>query len=149
MSSYITSVFKTKLGYFELISRGKYINKCYPSNKKVVKRNPIKLHSNLFGDIDKYFKKELKNFDYICEPKGTTFQLKVWREIANIEYGKTKSYLDIAKKLNSSPRAIGNACSKNLCLMLIPCHRVICSSGDYGGFITAGTNHSDEINSLV
>ena len=51
-----------------------------------------------------------------------------------IKYGQIGSYLGIANKLNTSPRAIGNACSKNPCLLVIPCHRIISISGNLGGF---------------
>ena len=61
--------------------------------------------------------------------------LQVWNEISKIKYGQTITYNDIAKKLSSSPRAIGNACSKNKCLFLIPCHRIICANGSTGGYV--------------
>ena len=47
------------------------------------------------------------------------FKKKVWSEILKIEYGKTISYYDLAKILDSSPRAIGNACAKNPCILFI------------------------------
>ncbi|GIS24062.1 MAG: hypothetical protein CM15mP124_5420 [Alphaproteobacteria bacterium] len=43
--------------------------------------------------------------------------------------------MTLQKRLNSSPRAIGNACSKNKCLLLIPCHRIICANGSTGGYV--------------
>ena len=67
--------------------------------------------------------------------EGTEFQKKVWNEILKIEYGKTASYYDLAKILGSSPRAIGNACAKNPCILFIPCHRVILKNNSSGNYL--------------
>ncbi len=65
--------------------------------------------------------------------KGTLFQRKVWCYLQNIPMGTTQSYGQIAKVLNSSARAVGNACRQNPFLLIIPCHRVVKSTG-IGGF---------------
>ena len=66
----------------------------------------------------------------------TTFQIKVWKEIVKIPWGKTKSYKEIAIAIGSpnSYRAVANACGKNPLLLLIPCHRVVSSNG-MGGYV--------------
>lgn len=70
----------------------------------------------------------------------TEFQKLVWAEIDKIPYGKTKSYKDIAKAIGSpkSSRAVANACGKNPTPIKRPCHRVICSNGDLGGYSAPG-----------
>ena len=65
--------------------------------------------------------------------KGTLFQRKVWCYLQNIPMGTTQSYGQVAKVLNSSARAVGNACRQNPFLLIIPCHRVVKSTG-IGGF---------------
>ena len=69
---------------------------------------------------------------------GTVFQRKVWGKLQLIKYGEIKFYSDIARELKSSPRAVGNACGKNKCLIIIPCHRIVSknikSSGGYSSF---------------
>lgn len=67
---------------------------------------------------------------------GTDFQNKVWESIAQIKYGETKSYQDIAKMLGKvdADRAIGSAVSKNPIALLIPCHRIIGKNGDLKNF---------------
>ena len=65
---------------------------------------------------------------------GTEFQKKVWKVMSLIAPGETRTYGDIAKELNTSPRAVGNACRSNPVPIFIPCHRVISSSGN-GGFM--------------
>ena len=68
--------------------------------------------------------------------KGTEFQIKVWKEISKIPYGETRTYKDIAVAIGrpNSSRAVANACGKNPYVPEIPCHRVIKSSGDLGGY---------------
>ena len=135
MEKYITSNLKTELGYFTLKSINKKITYFYPSNDKIEKINNNHLHINFLKTLNNYFLKESFSFRYQLKLIGTVFEKKVWQEISKIKYGQTVTYNDIAKKVNSSPRAIGNACSKNKCLFLIPCHRVICANGSTGGYV--------------
>ncbi len=65
---------------------------------------------------------------------GTEFQKKVWRVLAQIKSGKTRTYGDIAGEIKSSARAVGNACRRNPIPIFIPCHRVVSASGR-GGFM--------------
>ena len=135
MEKYITSYLKTELGYFTLKSINKKITYFYPSNDKREKINNNPLHINFLKTLNRYFLKESFSFKYQLKLIGTAFEKKVWYEISKIRYGQIVTYNYIAKRLNSSPRAIGNACSKNKCLLLIPCHRIIRSSGIAGGYV--------------
>jgi len=72
--------------------------------------------------------------------KPTDFQRLVWREIEKIPYGETRSYRDIAIRIGRprSYRAVANACGKNPLPIIRPCHRVICSNGEIGGYSING-----------
>ena len=70
--------------------------------------------------------------------EGSDLQIKIWKELRKIPYGKTKSYADIAKIVKTSPRYVGNVCGQNKHLLIIPCHRVIKSDGTLGGFSGPG-----------
>ncbi len=72
--------------------------------------------------------------------KPTYFQRLVWREIEKIPYGETRSYQDIAIRIGmpKSYRAVANACGKNPLPIIRPCHRVICSNGEIGGYSING-----------
>ena len=72
--------------------------------------------------------------------KPTDFQRLVWREIEKIPYGETRSYQDIAIRIGmpKSYRAVANACGKNPLPIIRPCHRVICSDGEIGGYSING-----------
>jgi len=71
---------------------------------------------------------------------GTSFQREVWQEIKKIPKGETRTYKDIAIAINkpNSSRAVANACGKNPLLIIIPCHRVIRSDGNLGGYSGKG-----------
>ena len=68
------------------------------------------------------------------------FQESVWNEIDKIAYGKTKSYKEIAIILGkpNAARAVANACAKNPIPIVRPCHRVICSNREIGGYSGPG-----------
>ena len=68
--------------------------------------------------------------------KGTKFQIKVWKYLKTIRKGSVLTYSDVAKGINKpkAVRAVANAIGKNPYAPKIPCHRVIRSSGDIGGY---------------
>ena len=72
--------------------------------------------------------------------KPSHFQQLVWKEIEKIPYGKTMTYKEIAIKIGrpKSSRAVANACGKNPLPIIRPCHRVICSNGELGGYSGSG-----------
>lgn len=67
---------------------------------------------------------------------GTEYQKRVWDVLRAIPHGETCTYSDIAKKLNTHPRAVGNAIGANPILILVPCHRAVGlhNLGGYSGF---------------
>jgi methylated-DNA-[protein]-cysteine S-methyltransferase len=68
--------------------------------------------------------------------KGTPFDRSVWGEIASIGFGESRTYGQIAGRLNAAraSRAVGRACGRNPVPILIPCHRVLGSGGKMGGY---------------
>ncbi|MBT8127262.1 MAG: methylated-DNA--[protein]-cysteine S-methyltransferase, partial [Gammaproteobacteria bacterium] len=73
------------------------------------------------------------SFDLPCALQGTPFQQKVWNELKKIPCGTVITYGELANKLGTSARAIGNACRKNPIPLVIPCHRVVAANG-IGGY---------------
>ena len=65
---------------------------------------------------------------------STPHRMKVWHALMQIPSGKVEYYGDLAKKIGSSPRAVGQACGANPIPLIIPCHRVLAKSG-VGGFM--------------
>lgn len=83
-----------------------------------------------------YFAGELENFDLPLEPRGTTFQQKVWTGLCEIPYGETISYGELARRVGNpqGSRAVGLANGSNPIPIIIPCHRVIGSNGKLTGY---------------
>lgn len=86
--------------------------------------------------LNEYFAGQRTRFELPLEPRGTAFQQQVWRRLRQIPFGKTKSYLDIAKAIDTplACRAVGAACGKNPISIIVPCHRVVASNGNLTGF---------------
>jgi methylated-DNA-[protein]-cysteine S-methyltransferase len=84
--------------------------------------------------IQAFLADERQDFDLSLRPHGTAFQKRVWAELQRIPLGETRSYADIARKLRSSPRAVGRANATNPICLIVPCHRVIGSDGSLTGF---------------
>jgi methylated-DNA-[protein]-cysteine S-methyltransferase len=83
-----------------------------------------------------YFAGDRQIFELPLRPNGTEFQLQVLEELQKIPYGTTASYGDIARRIGrpKAVRAVGAANGRNPLPIVIPCHRVIGSSGDLTGF---------------
>jgi len=88
------------------------------------------------NELEKYLNGELKIFSVPLDIRGSPFQLKVWNTLSQIKYGKTASYLEIAKKIGkpTDARAIANANGQNSIAVIIPCHRIIGSDGSLTGY---------------
>ena len=66
--------------------------------------------------------------------RGTAFQQQVWRALQQIPVGQTRNYAELARQLDSHPRAVARACASNPLGLLVPCHRVIASNGSLSGY---------------
>ena len=86
--------------------------------------------------LDEYFAGTRRTFDLPLAPRGTPFQLRVWRLLAEIPFGETWSYRDIAVRLGdpNATRAVGAANGRNPSPIVLPCHRVIGADGSLTGF---------------
>jgi len=93
------------------------------------------LISRLLDMVADYFHHPETSFSVPLLAAGTPFQLRVWRAISAIPSGETRCYGDLARELETSPRAIGGACRANPLPLLVPCHRVIAADGGNGGFM--------------
>ena len=128
--------FKSKYGWISI----------FEENNKIIEINFLKtsnIGSSIFlkkmkQEIKSFFMKKNKSLEIPLDIKGSKLQKKIWKELMKIPYGKTKSYGEIAKKVNTSPRYVGNVCGQNKHVLAIPCHRVIRADGSLGGFSGLG-----------
>jgi methylated-DNA-[protein]-cysteine S-methyltransferase len=98
--------------------------------KEIVKSNTAKM---LKKDLERYFGSERVEFNYEVCLNFSDFVISVLEEVRKIPYGEVVTYGEIAKKLKTSPRAVGRALKLNPTPIIIPCHRVIAKNG-LGGF---------------
>jgi methylated-DNA-[protein]-cysteine S-methyltransferase len=86
--------------------------------------------------LGRYFAGEADAFDLPLDLQGTAFQQGVWQALLRIAPGATRSYGDIARELGvpSASRAVGSAVGRNPVSVIVPCHRVVGSSGALTGY---------------
>lgn len=89
--------------------------------------------------VEQYFADPDFRFDLPMAKTGTAFQQKVWGVISAIPRGDVLTYGEVARIIQSAPRAVGQACGANWFPLVVPCHRVT-AAGGLGGF----ANHDDE-----
>lgn len=81
-----------------------------------------------------YLKTPRFEFSLPLAPAGTPYQRRVWHGISGIGVGEVLTYGELAQRIGSGPRAVGNACGANPYPIVVPCHRVVASGGGLGGF---------------
>ena len=94
--------------------------------------------------LEEYFRGERRAFDLPLDPVGTEFQQQVWQVLRTIPYGQTISYGEQAARLGdkNKSRAVGAANGRNPISIIVPCHRVVGSTGKLTGF-AAGVDTKD------
>lgn len=87
-------------------------------------------------EVDAYFAGKSRRFTVSLAPHGTAFQRRVWAALADIPFGETRSYGQLAAELGNpgASRAVGRANATNPICLLVPCHRVIGADGSLTGF---------------
>ena len=122
-------IFKTKLANVLIQVEDKsVIQICFTKRKIKLSKNSYLINAK--KQVVEYIKGKRKIFTFKLDPKGTLYQKKVWKELQKIPYGKSVYYSSIAEKIQSSPRAVGNACGANRCLLVIPCHRAVAKNNN-------------------
>jgi methylated-DNA-[protein]-cysteine S-methyltransferase len=88
------------------------------------------------AQLEAYFAGERTDFDLPVAPAGTPFQRRVWDALLTIPFGRTTSYGKVAAEIGSpgSARAVGLANNRNPIPLIIPCHRVVGSTGQLVGY---------------
>lgn len=129
---------ETAVGTMGICDNGSAITQIFfgriPSGEMAEQKTPLNNAAAI--ELEEYFAGRRQCFDLPLAPKGTVFQQQVWRELGNIPYGETRSYLDIAVALDNPKacRAIGMANNKNPLAIVVPCHRVIGADGSLTGY---------------
>ena len=133
---------KTPIGIAKIIGTEKGIQSItvnnVDANAELIEKNekiPHDLEKCLL-QLDDYFEGGRTVFDIKLDPQGTPFQKSVWKALCSVPFGKTKTYLEQSKQLGNPEalRAVAAANGKNPIWIVIPCHRIIGSSGLLTGY---------------
>ncbi|MEM9283569.1 MAG: methylated-DNA--[protein]-cysteine S-methyltransferase [Verrucomicrobiota bacterium] len=88
------------------------------------------------AELEAYFSGKLEKFSIPCDLRGTSFQLSVWKRLAQIPFGEVLSYGQLAAEIGNpkASRAVGLANGSNPISIVVPCHRVLGANGSLTGF---------------
>ena len=145
------AIFSTPLGnMYAKVSEKGLIRLTFTSEKATYKKDNIPSYHPLLhileDELMRYLSGSLKEFSLPIYYHGTIFQKEVWRKVASVSYGVTRSYSDIAQSLGKpkAARAIGQALKKNPILIVCPCHRIFGKNGQLTGYV-AGSDKKEKL----
>lgn len=133
------TILETPLGYLRIQCSSEalvglsYYDK-YPM--LILKPEENELSREVRKQLTSYFDLKIRSFNIPVDPPGTVFEKKIWDRVAQIPFGETINYGEIAAALNikNGGRAVGQANSRNPIPIIIPCHRVIGKDGNLTGY---------------
>ncbi|WP_144391426.1 methylated-DNA--[protein]-cysteine S-methyltransferase [Pleionea sediminis] len=126
-------ILNSPIGKLEFVIIGEAVHQVNLNVDKPEIPPHTEFESEISNQVDGYFSGALKRFTLPTNANVSEFQKRVLQALSNIPYGKTLSYGQLSKIINSSPRAVGGGCRRNPLPIIIPCHRVTAAS-DIGGF---------------
>lgn len=126
--------FKSPIGLLYIVEEDeKLLSLGFETPNIHYKRMTTTLSMRVKSWLTDYFNQVDRVIDFDLKLSATNYQQKVYQSLIKVPYGQTITYGELAKKVHSSPRAIGGAIGKNNHLIIIPCHRVV-GSKSIGGF---------------
>ncbi len=137
MESKQIAYYKTPIGTAKIVGDKNGIQSITVIDEKI--ENPPHIPEDLqkcVQQLDEYFNGTRTEFKLKLNPQGTDFQKRVWNELLNVSFGKTRNYLEQSKKLGDAKaiRAVAAANGRNPIWIVIPCHRIIGSDGSLTGY---------------
>ena len=133
-----TTYYKSPIGILEIIGNDEGIQSVLFVDEGAFEATEITslVMKKCIVQLEEYFLGNRKEFALALNIKATKFQEKVWRELLEIPFGKTRSYLQQSKAVGDvkAIRAVGTANGKNPIAIIIPCHRIIGSDGSLTGY---------------
>ena len=131
-------VFNSPIGLIRIAAKDGFIVEIIQCEESAVTEELryTELLSRAESQLKEYFNHERTCFDLPVRFISTSFRMRVWEKLKESPYGETKTYGQIAKEIGNpkAARAVGGACHDNPALIVVPCHRVIGSSGALTGF---------------
>ena len=130
-------IYPTPMGRITLASNGDALtNRVFGAVELAGTQTPTALMNEAANQVQEYLAGKRKAFELPLSPAGTEFQHRVWRALATIPYGETRTYQEVARMIGNPKalRAVGGANNRNPLPIFIPCHRVIGANGDLVGY---------------
>ena len=132
----LTAYYRSPIGWIEIQSNGKEIIALsfVARPRQSVPKYP--LFRKALREISEYFNGKRERFTIKLDIRGTPFQKKIWAQLRKIGFGQTTSYREIASRIGQpkAVRAAASAVGRNPAAIVVPCHRVIASSGALAGY---------------
>lgn len=135
--SVLTTYYKTPIGTAEIVGNESGIQSVSVIDRDIDSSEEVpQFAKDCVQQLEEYFAGSRTEFNLKLNPQGTDFQQSVWKELLNIPFGKTRTYLEQTKKIGDPKaiRAVASANGKNPIWIIIPCHRVIGSDGSLTGY---------------
>lgn len=129
----ITSFYQTPWGMLKVEHDEQFIYKSFLTNTNGNIANNV-LARLIENELKRYIDNSQHSFKLPLKPQGSPFQINVCNALLSIPAGQTSTYGELAIKLQTSPRAIGQACKRNPITLFIPCHRVL-GKNNIGGYM--------------
>ena len=126
----------TPVGFLEIAGQDQHVTHIYFVESPRHPKTDNDTLAQAKAQLSQYIQGKRTQFDLPLAPQGTNFQKRVWQALCKIDYGDTRSYLDIAIEIGKpkAVRAVGTANGKNPLSIVVPCHRVIGKSGKLTGY---------------
>lgn len=131
---FIVGLFKTPVGTLEVAHDGQFIYRTTFIEGHSSSDLLTALCRQIFDELNEYHHNPRHCFQLPLKPTGTLYQHKVWQGLLSIPSSRVLTYGEFALNLDTSPRAIGQACRANPIPLFIPCHRVVAKNG-LGGYM--------------
>lgn len=133
INSEYTAIIQTPIGKIGIRAKPVLTRLEFLSDNTPLSASTESLGDQIIHELNHYFKNPNFQFTIPYAITGTTFQQRIWKLLIRLPVGKTVTYSELAKQVNTGARAIGNACQTNPLPLFIPCHRVLAQHG-LGGF---------------
>lgn len=130
----IVTAFNTPAGWLEIEYDEHYIHRATFTQTPIQNRVGNHLTQTITQELHHYFNNPHHRFQLPLKPQGTIYQQRIWNALLVIPVGRTVTYGELANAVQSSPRAIGQACKNNPLALFIPCHRVV-GKTNQGGYM--------------
>ncbi|MBK7289226.1 MAG: methylated-DNA--[protein]-cysteine S-methyltransferase [Chitinophagaceae bacterium] len=132
-----TTYYHSPVGILKISGTEKYISEVtFKEKEETASEHLSPMLINCVEQLIQYFNGERRQFDFPMNQSGTAFQQDVWNHLLSIPFGRTISYMDLAKMTGDTKatRAVANANGKNNIAIVVPCHRVIGSNRELTGY---------------